>query len=57
MNAFLENLNRNISIRIDGNTLRNDLGAQRDSYKSFRNRAIVLTVLHADIQADIVGIS
>ena len=57
MNAFLENLNRNISIRIDGNTLRNDLGPKSDSYKSFRNRAIVLTVLHADIQADIVGIS
>ena len=57
MNAFLENLYGNISIRIDGNALCNDLGAQSDSYKSFRNRAIVLTVLHADIQADIVGIS
>ena len=57
MNAFLENLNGGISINIDGNALSNDLGPKSDSYISFRNRAIVLTVLHADIQADIVGIS
>ena len=56
-NASLENLNGNISINIDGNAVSNDLSPQRDSYKGFRNRAIVLTVLHAYIQANIVGIS
>ena len=57
MNAFLENWNGSISINIDGNALSNDLSPKSDSYISFRNRAIVLTVLHADIQAEKVGIS
>ena len=57
MNYFLENLNGNKSIAINSNAVCNDLGTHRDRYESFSDGSIVLTIFHADIQTDKVGIS